>query len=68
MKLGTPLDGKPATLGGYIASQLGVQDRDFSDMLGFGGAGLAMISMLQNPTPQNIVNASANDGAWQRAA
>jgi len=68
MKLGIPLDGKTATLGGYIASALNVSAKDFGDMLSYGGAGLAVVSALQNPTPQNIVNASANDGDWRMAA
>ena len=38
-----------------FADKLGVTSAQFGNMLAYGGAGLAVVSALKNPTPQNIV-------------
>ena len=38
---------------------MNIDDATLTDLMAFGGAGLAVVSVLQNPTPQNIVHASS---------
>jgi Ca2+-binding RTX toxin-like protein len=41
-----------------FADKLGVTNGQFGQMLAYGGAGLAVASVLKDPTPQNIVGAT----------
>ncbi|MBF0099075.1 MAG: hypothetical protein HQM05_17260, partial [Magnetococcales bacterium] len=42
-----------------VKQTLGIEDATLTELMAYGGAGLAVVSAMKDPTPQNIVNASA---------